>query len=408
MRWLAAIFAIATVLSSFGTGNLPQVNNIAATVKTTFGINEILTGAILAILLGLVIVGGIKRIAKVTSRLVPTMAVLYFIGAISVIIYNVENIGPSFGAMFGDIFTGSAAMGGFLGATISFAFNRGVNRGLFSNEAGQGSAPIAHAAARAHEPVSEGIVAILEPFLDTIIICTLTGLTILSSGVWTEKYTNDFAYADIQVLSTSYNEQDAAQHEQLAAHVLGKETLPLYEGELEVQNGEIMEPVTMIHARSIAEAVEVLNEGRPYTGTLTVSAGNVVDEGLTIRGKSLIHSAPLTTVAFNQGFFGDYGQYIVTIGLLLFAFSTAISWSYYGDRAMTYLMGSNSVVYYRIVYVIGFFLAAFTDTSIIWKLSEIAIVLMTVPNLIGIMLLSKDMRQTVKDYWTQFKEEWPG
>ncbi len=406
MRWMAAIFAGATVLSSFGTGNLPQINNIAASVKATFGINEMITGAILAVLLGLVIVGGIKRIASVTSRLVPSMALLYFIGAISVILYNFENIGPSIAAIFGDIFTGSAAKGGFLGATIAFAFNRGVNRGLFSNEAGQGSAPIAHAAARAHEPVSEGIVAILEPFIDTIIICTLTGLTILSSGVWTEKHENDFAYAELQILADIYSDQNENHRTAVGDHIMNRETLPVFDGALTVNQGQIEDDVTLIHARSIAENVVVLQNEEPFTGQIPVSNGIVVDEGVTFRGKSLVHSAPLTTIAFNKGFFGDWGQYIVSIGLLLFAFSTAISWSYYGDRAMNYLFGSQSVIFYRIIYVIGFFLAAFTDTAIIWTLSEIAIVLMTVPNLIGILLLSKDMRKTVADYWSDFETEW--
>ena len=206
MKWLAVIFAIATVLSSFGTGSLPQVNSISNSLFATFGINKVLTGAVLAVLLGFVIIGGIKRIAKVTSRLVPLMALIYFVGAIAVIGYNYENIVPSIIAIFSNVLTGTAATGGFLGAGFAFAFNRGVNRGLFSNEAGQGSAPIAHAAARAHEPVSEGLVALLEPFIDTIIICTLTGLVILSSGVWTEKVENQFQTTDIVVMDSRYDE----------------------------------------------------------------------------------------------------------------------------------------------------------------------------------------------------------
>ncbi len=188
MKWLAVIFAIATVISSFGTGNAPQINSISSSLNATFGVQQWIVGAVLAVLLGMVIIGGISRIAKVTERLVPTMAIIYFIGAFAVIISNYQNILPSFNAIFGQIFTGSAAVGGFLGASFAFLFNRGVNRGLFSNEAGQGSAPIAHAAARAHEPVSEGLVALLEPFIDTIIICTLTGLVLLSSGVWNQKH----------------------------------------------------------------------------------------------------------------------------------------------------------------------------------------------------------------------------
>ena len=150
----------------------------------------------LSVLLGLIILGGIKRIAAVTEKLVPMMAIIYVIGALSVIVMNYENIIPSFISIFADVFTGSSAAGGFLGATIAYAFNRGVNRGLFSNEAGQGSAPIAHAAAKAEHPVSEGMVAILEPFIDTIVICSITGLTLLSSGVWNEKHQNDFSYSD--------------------------------------------------------------------------------------------------------------------------------------------------------------------------------------------------------------------
>ncbi len=407
LKWLAAIFAVATVLSSFGTGNLPQINNIAASIKATFGIQEIVTGAVLAVLLGFVIVGGIKRIAKVTERLVPSMAILYFIGAFAVIFANLGNIGPSFVAIFQDLFTGSAATGGFLGATIAFAFNRGVNRGLFSNEAGQGSAPIAHAAARTDEPVSEGIVAILEPFIDTIVICLVTGLTILSSGVWSEKHENDFAYTDMQFLAGTYSDTDASHREALGNHLLDGEALAEYSGSIQVNGGEMksVNPFTLIHARSVAEDVEVLQDGTPFSGSLTVQEGVLQDEGLTFHGRSLVHSAPLTTIAFKKGLFGDWGQYIVSIGLLLFAFSTAISWSYYGDRAMTYLFGSGSVLYYRIAYVLGFFLAAFTDTAIIWTLSEIAIVLMTVPNLIGILLLRKDMRETVANYWEDFRKE---
>jgi AGCS family alanine or glycine:cation symporter len=141
-----------------------------------------------------------------------------------------------------------------------------------------------------------------------------------------------------------------------------------------------------------------------FTGVIPVKKGRIatMPDGMAIHGQSLIHSAPLTAMAFNRGFFGDYGQYIVSIGLLLFAFSTAISWSYYGDRSVTYLFGSKYVRYYRVIYVIGFFLAAIIDTTIVWTFSGIAIALMTLPNLIGILLLRKDMKASVKDYWKRF------
>jgi len=409
LRWLAVIFAVATVLSSFGTGSLPQINSISNSMFETFGINHMLTGGILAVLLGFVIIGGIKRIAQVTSRLVPIMALIYFFGAIAVILYNYQNIIPSLGAIFGDVFTGTAAMGGFLGGSIAFAFNRGVNRGLFSNEAGQGSAPIAHAAARAHEPVSEGLVALLEPFIDTIIICSLTGLVLLSSGVWTEKYDNKFQEADLLFFNTTYSENSDEDVEKMHLFLIGKTNIEFYTGSLNVANGIIQNPYTIMHSRSVAEEVKVWMNNQPFTGQIDVNKGKLVSKtGLNLTGKSLLHSAPLTTIAFTKSWFGNYGKYIVAVGLLLFAFSTAISWSYYGDRAITYLFGSSKVIYYHIIYVIGFFLASFTDTTIIWTLSGITIALMTIPNLFGILSLSKEMKNEVKLFWKEYAERYPG
>lgn len=407
MGWLAAIFAGATVLSSFGTGSLPQINSIADSMNSVFGLDEMMVGGVLAVLLGLVIIGGIKRIAAVTSRLVPTMAIIYFIGAFAVIFYNIGNIVPSFISIFADIFTGSAAGGGFLGASIAFAFNKGVGRGLFSNEAGQGSAPIAHAAAKAHEPVSEGLVAILEPFIDTIVICTITGLVLLSSGVWKEKLNNQFDYTDMSIVEGKLTDRTDEGVKQLYEHISGQNTIPLFNGSLTVTNGTIRDDVSVLNARSLAENVNVVQDGRPLTGSINIINGKPENLDLVFEGRSLVHSAPLTAEAFTRSFFGDYGKYIVSIGLLLFAFSTAISWSYYGDRAMTYLFGPKSVNYYRIVYVGAFFVASFADTTIIWTLSGITIAVMTLPNLFGIFMLRKDMKETVDTYWKGFKEEWP-
>ncbi len=414
LPWLAAIFAGATVISSFGTGSLPQINSISNAMFSTFGVSHWITGAVLAVLLAFIIIGGIKRIAKVTEKLVPAMAIIYFIGSFAVIAYNYENIIPSIISVFRDVFTGTAAVGGFLGASFSYAFNRGVNRGLFSNESGQGSAPIAHAAARAHEPVSEGMVAILEPFIDTIIICFLTGLVLLSSGAWSEKHQNTFQVADMHILSVNLNDKIKADQTKLYNYISGKENEPLFSGSIDLAEGKIQNNISIIHARSLAENVEVLYKGKPYTGKISINAGKPVNlpgekssDLLEFTGKSLVHSAPLTAIAFTRGFFGDYGKYIVAIGLLLFAFSTAISWSYYGDRAITYLFGSKLVIYYRIVYVAGFFIASVVDTTLIWIFSGIAIAFMTIPNLIGILFLHKEMKNTVKDYWIDFNKEYP-
>ncbi len=407
--WLGGIFAVSTIFCSFGTGSLPQINSISNIMFSTFGIPHMLTGAILAVLLGLVIVGGIKRIAKVTVRLVPAMAIIYFIGAIAVLITNYQNVLPSLVSIFTDVFTGTAAAGGFLGASIKFAIDRGVNRGLFSNEAGQGSAPIAHATARANESVSEGMVAILGPFIDTIIICTITGLTILSSGVWTEKHENKFQYADTFVLEGIYDESNSEDKGQLIKFFQEEDHhVRKYSGELHVMKGRILEEVTILHSRSIAENVLVIDEYKnEYTGSLSCEGGNLDTQSkdVYLTGRSLVHSAPLTALAFSRGLFGDFGKYIVSIGLLLFAFSTAISWSYYGDRAVTYLWSTKYVTVFRLIYVAGFFIASFTDTTVIWTFSGITIALMAIPNLIGLLILHKEVKLTIADYWKKFRQE---
>jgi AGCS family alanine or glycine:cation symporter len=406
-KWLAILFAIATVLSSFGTGNLPQINSIAAGLESTFALEPIVTASVLSVLLALVIIGGITRIARVAAAIVPTMAIIYLVGAFAVIIPNIGNIIPSFVSIFADAFTGSAAVGGFLGATFAYAFDRGVNRGLYSNEAGQGSAPIAHAAAKTDEPADEGMVSILEPFIDTIVICTITGLVILSSGVWKEKFENEFQRADMRFVAGTFEESNAEDATQLFSYLNGdKSRASSFSGDISLLEGRVADSnqdFTLLNSRSFAEDVLYSRDGEPITGEVSVSEGRLDDTDVEVSGKSLLHSVPLTTMAYTKGLFGDFGKYIVSIGLMLFAFSTAIAWSYYGDRAMTYLLGPKSVLPYRVVYVMGFFYAALADTTIVWNIALITIVLMTVPNLIGMLCMHKEMKQTVKKYWEEIE-----
>ena len=404
-KWLAVIFAFATVLSSFGTGNLPQINAIASGLETTFNLEPLITACVLSVLLALVIIGGITRIARVAAAIVPTMAIIYLIGAFAVIIPNLSNVTPSFLAIFSDAFTGSAATGGFLGATFAYAFDRGVNRGLYSNEAGQGSAPIAHAAARTDEPAEEGMVSILEPFIDTIIVCTITGLVILSSGVWIEKFDNEFQRADMIFVEGVYAEVNDGDERKLFAYLNGNESSVIsFNGSINVIEGRAQDQnmFTLINSRSIAENIVFSDMEGVFTGSIEVVDGSLVDQSISVRGESLLHSVPLTTRAFTKGLFGEYGQYIVSVGLVLFAFSTVIAWSYYGDRAMTYLFGSRSVLPYRVFFVIGFFYAALADTTLIWNISLITIVFMTVPNLLGILCMHKEVKKTINDYWNKF------
>lgn len=401
MKWLAILFAIATVICSFGTGNMPQINSIASAMERGFGLEPAITAGVLAVILALVILGGIRRIALVASRLVPAMACVYLFGALAVIIQHYDNILPSLASVFADAFTGSAAVGGFLGASFAYAFNRGVARGLFSNEAGQGSAPIAHASAKAHEPVSEGIVALLEPFIDTLVICTITGLVILASGVWTEKHQNQFQSADLVYIQGQWSDTDDGHRLQLGAWLTNQQSdIAPYSGSLMVVDG-VAQPgdYTLIHARSVAEEVRYSVAGHPLDGELMVVDGKLANSEVTLNGLSRVHSAQLTAIAFTRSFIGSYGQQLLALSLLLFAFSTTISWSYYGDRAVQYLLGYRAIMPYRVLYVAGFVWAALSDTTTIWNLAGVAVVLMTLPNLLGIMLLHREMKETVHAYW---------
>ena len=253
------------------------------------------------------------------------------------------------------------------------------------------------------------MVSLLEPFIDTIIICTITGLVILSSGVWKEKHENVFDRSDMIFVAGEYSDKADDDKVQLYGFLnsTGDSDVKPYTGPISVVNGTaVTSGYTLINARSIAEDVQYLvgNED-PYTGTLQIKDGKPLKQNLIVKGKSLVHSATLTTIAFTRGWFGDFGQYIVSVGLLLFAFSTAIAWSYYGDRAMTYLLGPRSIMPYRVIYVAGFVWASFSDTTLVWALSAVAIVVMTLPNLFGIVLLSKEMKQTVDQYWQSVKDK---
>ncbi|MDG1997107.1 MAG: amino acid carrier protein [Emcibacteraceae bacterium] len=403
---MAAFFAAAVVLSSFGSGSMPQVNNIAQVMRGTFDFDEMMVGGVASLLLGFVIIGGITRIAGFASKVVPAMAALYLLGAFCVIFSNLENIIPSLLSIFTSAFTGTSAMGGFLGATFAFAANKGVGRGLFSNEAGQGSSAIAHASAITEEPISEGMVSLLEPFIDTIMICTLTGLVILSSGVWLEKHDNIFQTSDFSIISGTYSDQVENDKHALYEHLNFVEgsVITTHTGDIDVLNGKMTSTgVTILNARSVAEDVVFSKDDQPYSGKLIVRDGSLDDGDMKVSGKSLIHSAALTSKAFTRSFLGDSGQYIVAISLALFAFSTAVAWSYYGDRAITYLFGQKGVMPYRIVYVIGFFIASFADTTVIWTFAAITVAFMTIPNVICMFMMRKEVKEMVNDYSSTMK-----
>ena len=399
MKWLGLIFAFCLLVSTFGSGNMPQIDNISSTLNSSFGFNPIISSLFITGLVGLVIIGGISRIASFAGSIVPTMALIYVIGSLSVLIFNYSNILPSLYIVIHDVFNGTAIAGGFLGASFSTAFTYGVARGLYSNEAGQGSSPIVHATSNTEQSIEEGFVSILEPFVDTLIICTLTGLVILASGVWTEKYENEFERTSTYYISPEDSSKEI--DEQINAYTDCRDkNIKCYEGELTVQDGILQSKNVIFHNRSIAENVLFFKNNELLSGQILIENGLLKSDGITLTGHSLVKSAVLTSKAFNKGFFGSYGEYIVSIGLLLFAFSTMITWSYYGDRCTLYLFGKEALIYYRVLYLVAMFIAGsgLIDTEIIWNFALITVAASTLPNLIGMFLLRKEMKLILKNY----------
>ena len=402
MKWLAVVFSVCLLMMCLGTGNMPQISSISVVLLDTFNIPKIVTGLVLSVLVWLVIIGGIKRIAQIASKLVPFMAFWYIVGGLAVIISNYENIIPSFQSIFIHIFTPTAAVGGFLGASVAAALTRGVNRGLYSNEAGQGSAPIAHASSKTENPIEEGMVSILEPFIDTIIICTLTGLVILSSGVWNQKFENQFEASAMVFVDGSFVETSQEDATMLRDYYYGNNSNIEYTGTVDVTEGKInLEKITLLHNRSIAEntILYLSKDNSLFSGVLEIEKGRIKNIGdFVLRGESLLLGADLTGKAFTKSIFGDFGQYIVAIGLLLFAFSTVIAWSYYGDRATVHLFGEGWVFWYRVIYVAAFFTASVIDTKIVWDIATVIGPIATVPNLVALILLRREIKKIDSEY----------
>ena len=295
-KWLGFLFALFGTIAAFGIGNMVQSNSVADALQSNFNIDPLITGIVLAILVGLVIIGGVTRIGDVAGKLVPAMAIAYIAGSLIVIFANFGEVGNAFSLIFSSAFSGTAATGGFAGAAVWAAIRFGVARGVFSNEAGLGSAPIAHAAAQTNDPVRQGMIAMLGTFIDTILICTMTALVILLTGAWTSG-----------------------------------------------ENG-----------------------------------------------------ASLSTLAYGQGITG--GNYIVTLGLVIFAFTTLLGWSYYGERCAEYIFGTGVIIPYRIVWVLAVMTGALIKLNFVWLLADVMNGFMAIPNLIALAVLSPIVFKVTKDY----------
>lgn len=302
---VAVFFAFACICSSFGAANMFQTNQVASILNAEFSISPLFTGILLSFLTAVVILGGIKRIGQVTSKIVPLMGGIYVIGALIVICTNISEVPSIFAMIFKDAFTGTAAIGGFAGVAVAEVIRQGVRRACFSNEAGLGSSPIAHSAAATKEPIREGVVALLEPFVDTVVICTMTALVILLSGAWK------------------------------------------------------------------------------------------LDGGLS--------GVQLTAAAFDSAIPG-FGKYFVPLAVFLFAYSTLLSWSYYGERAVDYLAGDKALIAYKIVFCLLAVLGAVWKQTAVLNFSDLMLGLMAFPNLIAILVLLPKLKKESSSYFSRLKD----
>ena len=397
-KWMAAFFAVMLGLTAFLTGNGIQANTLSDTMATSFGVPEMATGLVSSLIVAAVILGGITRIGRVTSILAPLMAAIYVTGAFVVILLNVGQLVPSLGLILREAFNPTAGVAGAgIGAIIT-TMTWGVRRGLFSNEAGQGSAPIAHAAAKTDEPVSEGVVALLEPFIDTILICTMTGLVIIMTGVWNARVPTQLTLSGGDASWVIHEEDGRIRQGVTPAE------------ELRVENGVLVtapgQPRFAWHEAAVDELFIDPDQTQPFTGVLRGTEGRAIgDDGqeyTTLYGNAAESGAPLTTLAFERGFGftrAIAGDYIVILGVLLFAISTAISWSYYGDRCANYLFGPKAVVPYRIIYVIMHFIGAVATLDLIWRLGDVFLGVVILPNLLALVILSPKVVQLTRSYF---------
>jgi len=408
-KFLAVMFATCAVISSFGSGNSVQAFTVADSFRSDFGIPTWITGAVMATLVALVIIGGIKRIGMVTSRLVPFMAIIYFVGAVTVLFINAPLIPEALASIFRDAFQPRAGVGGFFGSTFMFTMIWGVKRGIFSNEAGQGSAPIAHAAAKTREPVREGIVAMLGPYIDTLLICSLTGLVIVTVGAWKDKKLEAIPFIGKSNISIMRENEPI-----LPDGVIRDESL--FSGRFEISNGSAA-GIQFAKNSSTVDDPTLQHDGRTFSGAAFVAADGSVRfedavgseipaEEIALVGHILQNGSPLTAWAFQRGLspLGDWGSYIVTIAVFLFAISTAISWSYYGDRSIEYLFGSGAIFPYRIAFCIIHFLGAIFSLEVVWAFGDTALGLMAIPNLIAILALSGVTWRLTSNYFSRRHE----
>ena len=391
---LAVFFAIMLGFTAFLTGNAVQANTVADTMLTEFAIPKWVTGAVTATVVALVVLGGIRRIGRVTSILAPFMAAVYVAGGLFIIGTHLPEFVPAVSLIFSEAFSPTAGVAGTGVGVFLTTMMWGVRRGLFSNEAGQGSAPIAHAAAKTDEPVSEGVVALLEPFIDTIVICSITGLVIIMTGVWQERVPTELTMGRGDL---SYVETSPSGHiERMSAAEAP--------AELRVDAGRAAEGTRFAwHEVAVDELYTDPARSQLFTGTLRPQEGVAVgDDGTrytSLWGDAVESGAPLTMLGFREGLPGTWGRFIVLLSVLLFAVSTAISWSYYGDRCANYLFGHGAILPYKMIFVGMHFFGAVVSLQIIWDMGDVALGIVILPNLLALILLTGKVKELTNSYF---------
>ena len=393
---VAMFFAFALMITSFMTGNAVQANTVATQMFDTFGVATWITGLVTASIVGVVILGGISRIGKVTSIVAPLMAAVYVAGAMVILVLNIGEIPAAFGAIFSEAFNPRSGVAGTGAGVFLLTMLYGVQRGLFSNEAGQGSAPIAHSAAKTDEPVSEGAVALLEPFIDTILICTMTGLVLITTGAFTATAPASF---DMRASNVSIVQAD---EEGTFSTYTGDAVITYEEGVAPASGPQLGRFNVGIDSLFVDEAQTV-----PFSGTINAATRQAVGaDGQPVGmfyANTVRTSAPLTTLGFQRGLepigLGGVGEFVVLFSVLLFAISTSISWSYYGDRCANYLFGTKAILPYKAVFVLMHFIGAVLAVTTIWDLGDVALSLVTIPNVIALILLSGTLKKLTDSYF---------
>ena len=409
---LAVLFSIFCVLASFGIGNMTQVNSISSAMKSNFNIPTIVTGIALAIIAALVIVGGIKRIASVTEKLVPFMAVFYIVGCLIIFFSNFSQIPYVFSSIFRNAFNFGAIAGGVGGYIIKRAVTMGFKRGVFSNEAGLGSSVMVHSASDVKEPVIQCMWGIFEVFFDTIIVCTLTSFVILSSPADSKTFdeamqsiSTEAQYFEIHTTSDgsvvnliddnvnalyAVASDDAAEGtytEYAAKTVYGQDLT------VKLKNADSASGESDFTYANVMEIQGV--QGKNADGTLmTDENGNPVITSVTI---SEVNGVPLVTYAFSLRL-GHVAGKILAIAILLFAFSTVLGWSFYGTKALEYLFGTKATIAYKVIFVLFVIVGCTMNLSLAWDIADTLNGLMAIPNLIGVLLLSATVVKITGNY----------